>query len=154
VRLADELTAVTAVLAESGIDYALCGGLALAVYGHPRSTQDLDLLIQNGDVDRVVGLVRTIGFDFESGWITFRAGTSEEMRLFRLLKTEGTDSMTLDLMIVTPVLEAVWQERRAIETASGKLLNVVSREGLIRMKELAGRIQDLADIDKLRSNES
>lgn len=42
----DELKAVTARLDQEEIDYALCGGLAMAVYDLPRATLDIDLLIQ------------------------------------------------------------------------------------------------------------
>ena len=36
----------------------------------------------------------------------------------------------------------------------GKKLSIVSREGLIKMKTLAGRPQDLADIERLQNEES
>ena len=29
---------------EAGVDYALCGGLAVAAHGAPRATRDIDLL--------------------------------------------------------------------------------------------------------------
>ncbi|HEY0709365.1 MAG TPA: hypothetical protein VGG33_21325 [Polyangia bacterium] len=37
----DELQAVLGALEASGIDYALCGGVALAIHGAPRATQGL-----------------------------------------------------------------------------------------------------------------
>jgi len=36
--LYEELKAIISALEENGIDYALCGGLAMAVYGAPRAT--------------------------------------------------------------------------------------------------------------------
>ena len=44
----EELRAVTASLDQEGIDYALCGGLAMAVYDLPRATLGIDLLIHLG----------------------------------------------------------------------------------------------------------
>ena len=57
--------------------------------------------------------------------------------------------MTLDLMLVAPVFEPVWND---LETVSlGEIaIKVVSKKGLITMKSVAGRPQDIADIDALR----
>lgn len=41
-----ELRQVTDLLDRAGVDYALCGGLAMAVFALPRSTLDIDRLIQ------------------------------------------------------------------------------------------------------------
>jgi hypothetical protein len=40
VKLKDELLKIVVSLDKAGIDYALCGGLAVAVHGHPRMTKD------------------------------------------------------------------------------------------------------------------
>jgi len=49
----------------------------------------------------------------------------------------------LKLVLVVPALDQVWGSRPFVEWR-GRKLNVVSREGLIRMKRLSGRMQDLA----------
>ena len=41
VDLYAELTGIVSVLETRGIEYALCGGLALAIHGAPRATQDI-----------------------------------------------------------------------------------------------------------------
>jgi hypothetical protein len=38
------------------VDYALYGGLALAVHGYPRATRDLDLLIGAEDFKKTAGM--------------------------------------------------------------------------------------------------
>jgi len=42
----DELNALTQKLKEENIEYALCGGLALAIYALPRATLDIDILVE------------------------------------------------------------------------------------------------------------
>ena len=42
----DELNALTNKLSQENIAYALCGGLALAIYALPRATLDIDILIE------------------------------------------------------------------------------------------------------------
>ncbi len=43
--LYDELRKLIGLLDEHEIDYALCGGLAMAIHARPRSTIDIDMLI-------------------------------------------------------------------------------------------------------------
>jgi hypothetical protein len=41
-------------------------------------------------------------------------------------------------------------EKRQEVTASGIVLNIIDRESLISHKKLVGRLQDLADVEKLQ----
>ena len=60
--LAGEFEAVISALADHGIDYAVCGGLAMAIHGLPRATVDIDLLIRPEDEERVYAAVEPLGF--------------------------------------------------------------------------------------------
>lgn len=44
-----EVVALTAALEAAEVDYAICGGEALAVHGAPRATRDIDLLARETD---------------------------------------------------------------------------------------------------------
>ncbi len=44
--LLDELSQLISALNENEIEYAVCGGLALAIHGFARATLDIDILIQ------------------------------------------------------------------------------------------------------------
>ena len=52
-NLYEELKALATAFDAGGVDYALCGGLALAVHGHPRATKDIDILVRRGDLRRL-----------------------------------------------------------------------------------------------------
>ena len=71
----------------------------------------------------------------------------------RVSKVVGEDVVSLDLLLVTPLVEDVWQARESLEFM-GETLFVVSRDGLIKMKRQAGRPQDLADIERLENETS
>ena len=86
----------------------------------------------------------------EAGHFRLNLGTSKESLLFRVSRAVGTELTTLDLMLVGTIFEGVWADRELIE-AGAQSLKIVSRNGLITMKEIAGRPQDLADISALRS---
>jgi hypothetical protein len=57
--------------------------------------------------------------------------------------------MTLDLRLVAPVFEPVWNDRETVSLGE-IMIKVVSKKGLVTMKNVAGRPQDIADIDALR----
>ncbi len=147
-RLKEELLTITRCLNAAGLDYALCGGLAVAVHGYPRATNDIDLLISADQLDRVRAVLANVEYDLESGEIPFDKGSEKERRIFRVSRAVGHELFTLDLIIVTPVFADVWETREAIEFESQRM-HVVSRDGLIRMKQIASRPQDLADISAL-----
>jgi len=56
--------------------------------------------------------------------------------------------MPLDLIVVGPGLEEVWDGRIVVRWRK-RDIGIVSRAGLVTMKRLAGRPQDLADIAAL-----
>lgn len=147
-NLVDELLGLIDALDDVEAEYAVCGGIALAIHGRPRFTADIDLLVREADLVRVRSAAWCVGFRLEGGRLRFGGGTQQERELVRLSKADGEDVLTLDLMLVAPVLEEVWSARQRVEWR-GRSVWTVSRAGLVRMKQLAGRPQDLADVDGL-----
>ena len=146
--LFDEFQKVIAILQREEIEFAVCGGIALALHGHPRFTSDVDLLVQPQDVERIVTLlVSDLGFKFDAGQMPFGQGTQQHF-IRRITKIVGQDPLILDLLIVAPVLEDVWASREIFAWRDQRL-PVVSAKGLAKMKRLAGRPQDLVDLTTL-----
>jgi hypothetical protein len=143
--LAEELDRLIDALEAAGLDYALAGGLAVAVWGAPRATKDIDLLVPRDRLEGAREIARTIGFTLEAAPMTFRDGTEIQ----RLSKLDGSDLLTLDLIVASGALEPAWQTRKRVPTLRGQLW-VVSREALIDMKARAARPQDLFDIERLK----
>lgn len=135
------------------LEFALCGGLAVNVLGHVRATRDIDILIPRNSLDPVRDAAKELGFTLRSGRIPFGQGTPKEREVWRVTKPEGTELVSLDLLLVTPVFEKVWSERKTIDW-KGHTLPIVSLEGLAFMKRLAGRAQDLADLEALGVGDS
>lgn len=144
-----ELVAVIRALEEAQIDYALCGALALAVHGAPRATKDIDLIARREDAERIRETVRRIGFTFEALPMEFANSGIEVQRFTKLV--EGRPLM-LDVMWLSPKLQAIWDDRQRVAWDEGEL-SVVSRDGLITLKLTAGRAQDLVDIQSLTAAE-
>jgi hypothetical protein len=142
------LDAVIDTLNTSGVRYALCGGIAVNLHGHVRATKDIDILVPVDQLDAARAAVRPLGFTIDAGPIPFGSGTPDERILHRVSRIVGGHLSTIDLMMVTPVLEPAWASRVCAKWR-GRDVWTVSLDGLARMKRLAGRPQDLADLDNL-----
>ncbi len=144
----DEFKALIDVLNREGIDYAVCGGIAVTFHGYPRLTDDIDILVQEKDLARISEIVKEVGFVFDAGRIPFDVGKPNQREIQRISKILGEDVLTLDLLIVESVYESVWHERDTYSWQD-RDVGMVSLDGLLRMKRLAGRNKDLLDIDEL-----
>jgi hypothetical protein len=146
--LYDEFERVVIALQATEVQFAVCGGIAVALHGFVRATDDIDLLIQQADVDRAKEALAGCGFILPALPMTFRFGKPGECRVHRISKIQGEDHLTVDLLTVEPSYVDVWSTRVELSWKARKL-PVVSREGLAKMKRLSGRHQDLADLERL-----
>src|SRR6266498_2814906 len=112
-NLPQELDEIRAELARDGIEYAICGGIAMAVHGFTRATEDIDL-IRPEDWIRVKTAVARFGFKFEAHPMSFSKGEMEIRRISKIDPADG-DVLMLDLLLVTPASEDVWKSRQLLE---------------------------------------
>jgi len=129
----------------------VCGGLALAIHGFARATLDIDVLIQPESLEKAYKVGAENGFDIRGLDISFKERAVEIRRVSKI--DENGEVLSLDLLLVTPQVRDVWETREKINFL-GNQLSVVSLAGLIKMKQIAGRPQDLADIERLQNEES
>jgi len=148
-----ELIALVTALRNANLPFAVCGGLAMAIHGHPRATQDIDIIIREENLNEVLEVAKTAGFWIPSGRMPFEAKTPMAMEIYRVSKAAGDKLIPLDLMLVSPALEEIWDGRISGQIGDVEC-TVVSTDGLIQMKEIAARKQDLADIEKLRAGDA
>ena len=146
--LTAEFESLVAALERGEVPCAVCGGLAVNIHGHVRSTQDIDLLVPREALEAALDTVAGIGFTPRAGPIPFGAGTDRYRELHRVSRILEADVLTVDFLVVTPILASVWESREVIEWRAHRI-PTVSRRGLLEMKRLAGRYQDLADIEAL-----
>lgn len=149
-NLVDELHAIAAALTTASVTYAICGGVAVTAHGATRSTKDIDILVARADLQRALDVVRPLGYAFVALPMTFDAGTAKERHVQRVSKIDGDEHLVLDLLLAEAAFADTLDDRDRVSMPEGVLF-VVSRETLLRMKRLAGRAQDLADIERLES---
>ncbi len=144
----EEFRSLLKILNAKDAQYAVCGGFAVAFHGYVRATKDIDLLIPESIIDEIVAIATESGFDANEGFVRFLNGPGRETRIKRLNKFVGTDFLTLDLILVNSETEEAWKSRLIVQLPDQQI-QVVSREGLATMKKLAGRTQDILDLEKL-----
>jgi len=147
--LLEELKKLSLKLDQAGIDYALCGGLAIAIYAKPRATLDIDIMIDPDFLLETGEALKELGYTFGSAPMKFNNGAVIIYRLSKVDKTSG-EYFVLDLLIVTRETKKAWDGRLTVEW-EGKPLKVVSPQGLILLKSLRNSGQDQDDIEYLRS---
>jgi hypothetical protein len=144
-----EFEAALEVLEEHQINYAVCGGLAVTLLAQPRLTQDIDILVHPDDCDKTKAVLLPLGFKFFSTPMRFDNDTVEVHKLTKI-ETGGNDYLFLDLVVaISPFSQKILTERIRLSWRN-KQIWVVSREGLIALKESSKRPKDLLDLEALK----
>jgi len=145
VDFAGELDTVREFLAERGFRLAVIGGVALAAYGHPRLTLDLDVVTDSAAQDALVARME------ESGFVTLHrsAGYSNH-------RHADPRRGRVDVMYVRDeTANRVFASTRELPGPGGRPMLVPKPEHLIAMKVRAMKDapermwQDLADVGYL-----
>jgi predicted nucleotidyltransferase len=125
------------------LNYAIIGGIALQFWGEPRFTRDLDLTVQ--DKLDLAELVRRATEAFASR-VPDPYSFARDTRML-LLRAADVD---VDVAVALRGYEdSLFARVRSIEVEPGKRIHICSAEDLIIHKALAGRPQDLADVQSV-----
>ena len=136
-----QLQDVFASFQRHDVKYLVIGGIAAILYGVPRATFDLDILIE-ASVRNAQNLLDAL--------LEINFGTASLTTAQKLTDTEITifeDRVRIDVQTSTPGIEfkKAW-EHRQVMTYRGQEFYVASKEDLIASKRAAGRKVDLEDV--------
>lgn len=146
--LYEEFATIIQAFSASRLEYALCGGMALAVYGIPRATVDMDFLILPESAEVAKKIAANLGYRSEAEPMSLAQG-KVQIRRFVKFDPDSEDFLSLDFLLVTPELLPVWEGRTSIAWKLGSIW-VISKAGLIQMKSLRNSGTDRDDIDGLK----
>ena len=91
--LVPELKNITDSFDDEGVEYAVCGGLSMAIHGFPRATLDIDILIRPESLKKVFAIAKELGFDIHGLDISFKEPAVEIRRVSKII---GEDVLSLD----------------------------------------------------------
>ena len=139
----------------AGVRYAIVGGVAVNLHGHIRMTADLDIVLEleDNNLAKAVTTLKESGFvckilvdpmgladsNTRNDWIK-----NKNMKAFNFYR--GTEEV--DLVIDSPVKYG--DAKKMIFAVKDINYPVVSKEDLIKMKEVTNRHHDKDDIRKLK----
>lgn len=148
-KLHAALTIVGELLDRHQIPYAVAGGMAVAVWGEPRATFDVDVAIaaEVADEESLFAAIRSEGaFLMEPQTLPM----PPEMKIVRahLLDKTGVapEIILVDFLLLPSDFATSLQKRRVQMTLSGRPRWVCSCEDLIVLKLLSGRPKDIEDV--------
>lgn len=136
------------------IDFAFIGGLAVAAWGVPRATQDIDLLA-NADPSPIgnIELRNRLKkfFEQQQCQVDWRVGDYEDPipLLLRIDLPPSYDRLSADIVWAHKRWQREALQRKILVRVSRQRLPVLHPEDLILLKLDAGGPQDLLDVQKL-----
>jgi len=129
------------------IKYCIIGAFALAFHAQPRYTKDMDIIVEptveNGK--KIVTALAEFGFE------SLKLSPEEFCQPDRFIQL-GYEPVRVDLItsIEGLLFQKIWKNRK-IGTYGKARVFFIGLDDLIQSKEIAGRKQDVADLDRLKA---
>jgi len=131
------------------VEYLIVGAHALAAHGHVRATKDLDVWVrpEPANAGRTYRALAAFGAPLSE---LTEADLATPGTIFQI----GVAPVRIDILTAIDGVrfEDAWPARVAT-TFGGVPTTVLSREHLLQNKRASGRLQDLADIERLERGE-
>jgi hypothetical protein len=126
------------------VHYVVIGGVAAVLYGVPRATFDMDMLIEP-TIENAQKLLTALE---EAGFGTATITNSEDIIAHEI--TIFNDRVRIDVQTRTPGVsfQDAWLRRKTVNY-QGQDFFILSKDDLIRTKRASGREIDLKDVSLL-----
>ncbi|CAN5717758.1 hypothetical protein BH18ACT17_BH18ACT17_04100 [soil metagenome] len=145
----------------AGARYVVVGGVAVVLHGHARLTADLDIAVDLSPREATIAMEALVGLGLRprlpvgaSGFadpaVRARWIVERDMKVFSLWDPDDP-LRSVDVFVENPIdFKELWQGSELVDLASSRT-RIASIADLIRLKRLAGRPQDHADIEALEA---
>ena len=135
------------------VAYALAGGWAYSALVEPRATTDIDLLILLDPPSReqIQALVSSL---FDSTIIRPSPMVFQGISIWRIVGIRSGQEVVIDFLLADSAYLRTALERRHTVPFGALQVPMLSLEDLIILKMVAGRLQDRADLEKIRAREA
>lgn len=145
-------------LVDEGVDFVVIGGVAVGYHGYVRATKDVDI-VPASDRENLERLARTLhrlearvegGEDFEPSELPDPLDPDALASGGNWVLSTRLGRLDLMQWIGDDALWARLSPAAIEDEIDGLRIKIVSYEDLAALKELAGRPQDLIDLERLR----
>ena len=145
IQLPQDFRELLQLLNSKNIEYLVVGGYAVALHGHPRATGDIDIwtAISEENAHKIVEALNEFGFDTPE---LKEKVFLEKGRNIRM----GNPPLRIEILTSIDGVEfAECYENRKAVIIDNIEVNFISLQDLVKNKKASGRLQDLADVEKL-----
>src|SRR5207302_8979071 len=101
IDLYQQLGAITRAFEKAGVEYALCGGLARAIYGFPGATLDIDFLLPDEGLPAARRTAALLGYTLPASPLNFAKGKTRSEGAAKV-ELEPHDALTRDELRLRP----------------------------------------------------
>jgi predicted nucleotidyltransferase len=142
-------------LTDGGVDFVVLGGLAVIAHGHVRATREVDITYDPSpeNLDALGRVLVSLGARLRGVEedVPFTPDGATLRRTQNLTLT--SDAGWVDLLANPPGAPPYrsLRERATTIDLDGIAIRIASIDDLIAMKQTAGRLQDLADVEALEA---
>ena len=144
--LYDEFYSIITTLNQHRIPYAVVGGLALMFYTEPRFTKDIDILVHNKDLPRLVAAIEKIGYAESAQPWTFE---NTQLTLHRFINIDGSSHSLLDILVCKDSSHENIIKQAQRMKLKNRSVRVAQAQDIIWLKEKRNSDQDKIDIKNL-----
>lgn len=154
---------IVKALNDAEVRYLIAGGLAVVAHGYLRFTADVDLILdlEQPNAGKALAALKALGYrprapvpmeqfgdpEMRERWIREKGLT-----VFSLHSTDHP-ATEIDLFVKSPLdFEQAYRTALQLEVVPGLSATFVGFDDLVKLKEKAGRPQDLADLVRLRES--
>jgi len=138
------------------VRYLVVGGVATVLYGNPRFTKDLDVLVDTSEANlrKIITAFKVLGFvprvPVKPEAFVLKENREKWRREKNMLAftfiNPATPFENVDILTEGHIDFTKAYRKKKIFTAGSIKIPVIAKTDLIRMKKRAGRVQDLQDV--------
>lgn len=139
-------------LLDAGAEFVVVGGWAVAVHGHGRATDDLDILVRPTaeNAQKVYDGLLRFGAPLAAHGVTSKL-FAEERYGYRI----GVKPVLIEILTSVSGIDFDEANRDAVKISiAGRAVPFIGRRALLANKRAAGRMKDLADVEALELGDS
>ncbi|MBL7921616.1 MAG: hypothetical protein JNJ40_14975 [Bacteroidia bacterium] len=138
------------------VNYLICGGMAVNIYGIPRMTADIDIILdfEENNLSNFENALKLLLYQ-NSIPVSIRnflnkderkKAVSEKNLIAYSYYNSISGFVTLDVLLDTPIEFSELWKNRSERDLGNLVVNIIGIEDLISLKKYANRIQDQNDV--------
>lgn len=146
-------------LNKKGVNYAVCGGFAVVLYGYSRLTVDLDLIVglEKENLEKIYDILIKLNYkpqipikkkEFIEKDTLEKMAREKNMKVVSFYNTKDHFKV-IDVGVNLPGIKGILDKKKKVKIKNF-FIPIIEISDLIKMKEKLARPRDLTDVENLK----